>query len=59
MLIFHFCTVEPLFPDLVIVGTVLEMVSELKILSVILDSKLAFEKQSEQLLLLPRGGLLF
>ena len=36
---------EPLFPDLVNDGTVVEMVSELKILSVIQDSKLAFEKQ--------------
>ena len=31
-------TVEPLFPDLVIDGTVVEMVLELKILGVILDS---------------------
>ena len=38
-------TVEPLFPDLVIDGSVVEMVSELKILGVILDSKLTFEKQ--------------
>ena len=38
-------TVEPLFPDLVVDGTVVEMVSELMILGVILDSKLAFEKQ--------------
>ena len=41
-------TVEPLillFPDLVVDGTVVEMVSELKILGVILDSRLAFEKQ--------------
>ena len=37
--------VEPLFPDLVVVSTVVEMVPELKILGVILDSKLAFEKQ--------------
>ena len=37
--------IEALFPDLVIDDTVVEMVSELKILSVILDSKLAFEKQ--------------
>ena len=37
--------VEPLFPDLVADGTVVEMVSELKLLGVILDSKLAFEKQ--------------
>ena len=37
--------VEPLFPDLVVDGTVVEMVSELKFLGVILDSKLAFEKQ--------------
>ena len=38
-------TVEPLFPDLVVDGTVVEMVSKLKILGVILDSKLVFEKQ--------------
>ena len=38
-------TVEPLFPDLVIDGSVVEMVSELKILGVILDSKLTFKKQ--------------
>ena len=38
-------TVEPLFPDLVIEGSVVEMVSELKILGVILDSKLTFQKQ--------------
>ena len=38
-------TVEPLFPDLVIDGSVAEMVSELKILGVILDSKLTFEKK--------------
>ena len=38
-------TVEPLFPDLVVNDTVVEMVSELKILGVILDSKLTFEKQ--------------
>ena len=45
MLISRFRTVEPLFPDLVIDGSVVEMVSELKILGVILDSKLMFEKQ--------------
>ena len=45
MLISRFCTVEPLFPDLVVDGFVMEMVSELKILGVILDSKLMFEKQ--------------
>ena len=38
-------TVEPLFPDLLIDGSVVEMVSELKILGVILDNKLSFEKQ--------------
>ena len=38
-------TVEPLFPDLVVDGTVVEMVSLLKYLGIILDSKLAFEKQ--------------
>ena len=37
--------VEPLFPDLVTDGTVVEMFSEFNILGVILDSKLAFEKQ--------------
>ena len=37
--------VEPLFPDLVIDGSVVEMVLELKILGVILDSKLTFENQ--------------
>ena len=45
MLISRSHTVEPLFPDLVIDETVVEMVSELEILSVIVDSKLAFEKQ--------------
>ena len=45
MLISFSRTVEPLFPDLVIDGSVVEMVSELKILGVILDSKLTFEKQ--------------
>ena len=48
MLISRSRTVEPLFPDLFVDGTVVEMVSELKILGVILDSihsKLAFEKQ--------------
>ena len=37
--------VEHLFPDLVIDCSVVEIVSELKILGVILDSKLTFEKQ--------------
>ena len=45
MLISRSRTVEPLLPDLVVDGTDVEMVSELKILGVILDSKLAFEKQ--------------
>ena len=45
MLIYRSRIVEPLFPDLVIDSTVVEMVSELKILGVILDSKLAFIKQ--------------
>ena len=45
MLISSSRTVKPLFPDLVIDGSVVEMVSELKILGVILDSKLMFEKQ--------------
>ena len=34
-----------MFPDMVVDGTIVEMVSELMILGVILDSKLAFEKQ--------------
>ena len=38
-------TVEHIFSDQVIDGTVVEMVSEIKILCVILDSKLAFVKQ--------------
>ena len=45
MLISRSCTAEPLFPDLVIDGSVVEMVSGLKILGIILDSKLTFEKQ--------------
>ena len=45
MLISRSRTVQHLFPDLVIDSSVVVMVSELKILSVILDSKLTFEKQ--------------
>ena len=45
MLISRSCTVEPLFPDLGIDGSVVEIVSELKILGVIHDFKLNFEKQ--------------
>ena len=45
MLISRSRTVEPLFPDLLIDGSVVEMVWELKILGVIIDSKLSFEKQ--------------
>ena len=45
MLISRSRTVEPLFPDLVVGGTVVEMVTELKFFCIILDSKLAFEKQ--------------
>ena len=45
MIISRSRTVEPLFRDLVIEGSVVEMVSELKILGIILDSKLTFEKQ--------------
>ena len=45
MLISRSRTVEPSFPDLLIDGSVVEMVSELKILGVIIDSKLSFEKQ--------------
>ena len=37
--------VDPLFSDLVIDGSVVKMVFELKILGVTLDSKLTFEKQ--------------
>ena len=44
MLISRSRTVESSFHDLVVDGTVFEMVSELKILDVILDFKLAFEK---------------
>jgi len=44
MLISRLRTVEPLFPDFVIDGVAVEMVSELKVLGVILDSKLTFEK---------------
>ena len=45
MLISRSRTVEPSFPDLLIDGSVVEMVSELKILGVIIDFKLSFEKQ--------------
>ena len=45
MLISRSRTVEPLFPDLLIDGSVVETVSELKILGVIIDSKLSFEMQ--------------
>ena len=45
MLISRSRTVEPLFPDLLIDDFVVEMVSELKIFGVILNSKLKFEKQ--------------
>ena len=45
MLISRSRTVEPLFPDLLIDGSVVEIVSELKILGVILNSRLTFEKQ--------------
>ena len=45
MIISRSRTVEHLFPDLVIDGSVVEMISELKILGVILDSKLTFGKQ--------------
>ena len=46
MLISRSRKVEFLFPDLVIDDSVVEMVSELKILGVILDSKFSFEKQA-------------
>ena len=45
MLISRSRAVEHLFPDLVVDGTAVEMVTELKILGVFLDSMLAFEKQ--------------
>ena len=45
MLISRSRTVEPFIPDLVIDGSVMEMVLELKILVVIIDTMLAFEKQ--------------
>ena len=45
MLISRSQTVDSLFPDLVIDGSVVVMVSELNILGVILDSKLTFENQ--------------
>ena len=45
MLISRSRMVEPLFTDLVIDGSVVEMVSEMKILGVLLGSKLTFEKQ--------------
>ena len=45
MLISRSCTVEPQVPDLVWDGFLAQMVSEVKILGVILNSKLAFEKQ--------------
>ena len=40
-------TVEPLFPDLVVDGTVVEMVSELKILGAFLDSKVSLREASQ------------
>ena len=52
-------TVEPLFPDLLIDGSVVEMVSELKILGVILDSKLTFEKQDRAIAASAAIGLAF
>ena len=45
MLISRSRAVEPLFPHLVNEGSVVEIISELKDLGVILDSKLTFEKQ--------------
>ena len=50
MLIYCSHTVEPSFPDFglcscLVDGSIVEIVSDLKILDVILDSKLAFEKQ--------------
>ena len=51
MLISRSRTVYPLFPDLLIDDSVVEMVSELKILGVILDSKLTFEKQVKAIII--------
>ena len=45
MLILRSRTVEPLLPDLVIDGSVVEIVSELEILGIILDPKLALDQQ--------------
>ena len=60
MIISRSRTVEPLFPDLVIEGFVVEMVSELKILGVIFNSKLTFETKVRAIYLpLPRRGLVF
>ena len=36
-------TLAPIFPNLVLDGTVVERVTELKVLSVVLDLKLSFE----------------
>ena len=44
MLISRPCTVVSLVPDLIIHGFAVEMVSELKIMGAILDSKLTFDK---------------
>ena len=50
-------TVEPLFPDFVIGGSVVEMVSELKIWVSFSIPSWSFKSKSEQLLSLPRWGL--
>ena len=49
MFISRYRTVESLFPDLAVDGTAVEMVLELKILCVNLDSKLAFKKQVREI----------
>ena len=51
MVISRSCTVVLLFPELVIDGNGVEMFSELKILGVILDSKLTFKKQVRALII--------
>ena len=58
MLISRFRMVESLFPNLIIDNAVVEMVSDLKILGVILDSKLAFEKQVGEIAASRRFGIL-
>ena len=49
MIVSRSCTMLPSFSDLVLNGTVVEMVDELKILGVLLDRKLTFESQVRSL----------